>query len=215
MTTKKGQRWIEICRWEQFQHYTNRDPLWIKNYTRLMADDSYLSLSGHRRAILHGLWLEYAKSGRLVADNTAMIASRLRLRVTRTDLEALNHAGFIRFRASKPLARRYPRSRERSTALTSSTKEADSAASATLPISEPEQSNNHPLTDRLLAEIRDADERTKLVLSRFEDRLFENEFALALESLQHRRSRADLPPLASEARYVVATLSSIEQERRS
>jgi hypothetical protein len=41
----------------------------------------------------------------------------------------------------------------------------------------------------------------------------EREFATAIESLHHRRSRADRPPLASEVRYVVATLTTMLRER--
>lgn len=74
---------------------------WIKVYTRLLHDDNYLTLTGHRRAVLHGLWLEYATSRRELPDNTLMISRRLALKVTRRDLEALNHAGFIRIHASK------------------------------------------------------------------------------------------------------------------
>jgi hypothetical protein len=87
--------------WKQFQHADTikrgHAPRWIKNYTALTSDDDYLALSGHRRAILHGLWLEYAKSGGRLRENTAMISSRLNLKVTRRDLEALNQAGFLDF----------------------------------------------------------------------------------------------------------------------
>lgn len=100
-------RYIVIEDWRKFQHYKDRSPLWIKNYTELMHDDDYLGLTGNRRAILHGLWLEYATSRCRVADDTAVLSRRLALKVTRRDLEALNHAGFITFSASKPLAERY------------------------------------------------------------------------------------------------------------
>jgi hypothetical protein len=66
-------RYIVIPNWDGpdgFQHYRDRDPIWIKNYRALMAKDEYL--------------------------------------------ESLNHAGFIHFSASKPLAHRYqPASAER------------------------------------------------------------------------------------------------------
>ena len=54
--------WIEIVDWERFQHYDpeKRSPPWIKIYLELHHDDSFLRLSGDQRAILLGLWLEYA-----------------------------------------------------------------------------------------------------------------------------------------------------------
>ncbi len=109
--TGEPQRWIVVPNWfgqddpsEGLQHYKDREPKWIKNYRRLLYKDEYRDLSGHCRAILHGLWLEYASTdGRLRADSSSL-SSRLALRVTKLQLESLNHAGFIHFSASKPLA---------------------------------------------------------------------------------------------------------------
>lgn len=99
--------WIVIPRWrggkDGFQHYGDRDPKWIKNYTRLLHNDDYLRLTGHRRALLHGLWLAYAMSGGCVAVDPQMVGRQLGLVVKMADLEALNHAGFIHFSASAPV----------------------------------------------------------------------------------------------------------------
>src|SRR3954454_13628824 len=85
--------YIEIRNWDRFQHADatkrGRDPVWIKTYTRILSDDAYLSLSGHRRAILHGLWLEYARSGRRLPLDTRSITRRIDLRVTMRDLQAI------------------------------------------------------------------------------------------------------------------------------
>lgn len=116
----KHDRWIVIARWNDFQHYKNRDPLWIKTYTRLLRDDDYLDLSGHLRAVLHGLWLLAAENDGCVRDDTAMISRRLALRVTTPHIESLNHAGFIQLSASKPLAKCSPETeteKETSTAV--------------------------------------------------------------------------------------------------
>ncbi len=114
-----GDLWIVIPRWDGpdgFQHYRDRAPVWIKTYTRLMSDDAYLGLTGNRRAILHGLWLEYAMSNRCLTLDIRMIARRLALNVKMADLESLNHAGFIAFSAIKPLAKpEHPASAEKET----------------------------------------------------------------------------------------------------
>ncbi len=97
-----------IPRWDEFQH---RDmarstvPPWIKNLTRLLSDEAYLGLTPNRRALLHGLWLEYARTRRQLPGNTASLSRRLAMKVTSRDLEALNHAGFLTFSASKPASR--------------------------------------------------------------------------------------------------------------
>lgn len=91
---------IIIPRWDSpdgFQHYKDRDPKWIKVYTRLLDDDAYLSLTATQRAVLHGLWLMYAKSAGRVPEDTSKLSRRLGLRVTKQTLDALNHAGFIEF----------------------------------------------------------------------------------------------------------------------
>jgi hypothetical protein len=105
--------WIVINRWDDFQHYKDREPKWIKLYTQLHHDSNWLELSGHQRAVLVGLWLEYASAHAQLRLDTRSLSRRLGLRVSSATLEALNHAGFIRFSASTPLASRAPaRSRE-------------------------------------------------------------------------------------------------------
>jgi len=98
---------IHISRWDDFQHYGKREAPWIKNYTRLLSDETYRKLTLQQRGVLHGLWLEYARSHRELPDDTASISRRLGVRVSRATLEALNHAGFIVVSASTMLAPRY------------------------------------------------------------------------------------------------------------
>jgi hypothetical protein len=99
--------WISVVGWDDFQHYKDRNPLWIKVYTRLLGDDAYLDLSEHRALMLHRLWLEYARTGCALRVDTARLSRRLSVKVTRSDLDSLNHAGFIDIVASKALAEGY------------------------------------------------------------------------------------------------------------
>lgn len=101
----KGNRWIEIPHWDEFQHPdAGRSSVlpWIKDFTRQLSDDDYLGLTFHQRGILAGIRLEYARALRQLTDSTSALSRRLGQRVTARDLEALNHAGFLRFSASKP-----------------------------------------------------------------------------------------------------------------
>jgi hypothetical protein len=94
------ERWIEVRNWNRFQHYRDRVPTWIKNNLELLHDENYLALPPGTRAILHGIWLEYASARCRLPLDTRSLSARLRLRVTMRQLERLNHAGFITFSAS-------------------------------------------------------------------------------------------------------------------
>lgn len=129
------EKWIVIPKWDGadgFQHYKNRDPIWIKAYTRLLSDRAFLSLTYHQRGLLLSIWLEYARGNRQLSDSTVGLTRQLGQRVLRRDLEALSHAGFITFSASRPLAPRYqdasPEKRREEKTFTSSTTRATAPA---------------------------------------------------------------------------------------
>ena len=100
--------WISMCNWREYQHAdTTRSggPLpWVKNYTRLMSDDDYLELTEHCALIFHRLLLVYASSSCRLRADTGPLSRRLGVRVTKSHLESLSHAGFIRIVASKEQA---------------------------------------------------------------------------------------------------------------
>lgn len=104
-----SESWIVIPRWNDFQHPdTTRSGVmpWLKNFTRLLSDDAYLDLTFPQRGLLHSIWLEYARSrGQLRMSNGSThvsLSRRLGQTVRVSQLEALNHAGFIEFSASRP-----------------------------------------------------------------------------------------------------------------
>lgn len=203
--------WVEVVDWDRFQHYRNRRPSWVKNYVALLDDVDYLALTPTQRATLHGLWLLYAKTARKVPENTAWISRKLGVRVTKRTLAALSHAGFIRITASRPLAEWSQNARAETD------KELDKGSTRSALRSELSISNdvkNGYSVTRLMDEIRDADERTRATVSAYASTLPEASISAALESLRARRRRPG-PPLASEARYVVATLRTMREERQS
>lgn len=110
--------WIEIPNWDSFQHYSTRDPIWIKTYTAQLDDPDYLTLTSAQRGLLHDLRLMFATTHRNLRLDTANISRRLNVRVLNAQLTALNHAGFLHLSASRPLATGYqpasaPRARAR------------------------------------------------------------------------------------------------------
>ena len=115
--TKSDQLTIIVPRWNEFQHYKDREPKWIKVYTRLHSDDSFLELTGHQRAVLIGIWVEAARSGVRTRDTPELqqswlrvsresLARRLALAIKMRDLKAIETQGFIQIMLANQLAER-------------------------------------------------------------------------------------------------------------
>jgi hypothetical protein len=104
----RGDYWIVIPHWDSdgdhdgFQHYRDRDPIWIKDYRSQLSNDAYLNLSFHLRGLLHDLRLAYAASDRQLRDKTSTLNRHVGGRVTTRDLERLSE----RDSSSFPLASR-------------------------------------------------------------------------------------------------------------
>lgn len=112
--------WIWICRWDDFQHYParrDRGPAWIKDYTKQLDDDRYLSLSNRQRALLADLRLMFATSRARLRHDASTIGARRRAETRHADLKALSDAGLIevcsRERLELHLEFLYSRSRSR------------------------------------------------------------------------------------------------------
>lgn len=121
--------------WRDFQHYTNRAPIWIKLHRRLLDDFEFNSLPVASKALAPMLWLlasEYAE-GDIPAD-TRKIAFRLRMTVEDLDaaFQPLLSAGFFSVigedgkDASVPLAEPEPNAiPEKETQVTSDKRETE------------------------------------------------------------------------------------------
>lgn len=97
--------WIIVPNWAKFQHYKDRTPRWIKQYSDLVHRDEYLELSPTSRALLHGIWSLYALADGVL--RAGVVPGELRLPNARpSHWDALTDAGFIQLSASKPLALR-------------------------------------------------------------------------------------------------------------
>jgi hypothetical protein len=98
----RDQDWIIVPKWDRFQHYRDRDPIWIKVYTRLLSDPNFLGLSFAARGLLMTIWLAFCEAnGQLSVRNCDRICDK---RLSNAQLKALNEAGFLEISASKPLA---------------------------------------------------------------------------------------------------------------
>jgi len=106
-----GEPWIVIPNWDRFQHYTDRDPRWLKDHVSQLHDDDWSHLTLTERGALQTLRLLYAASdGKLPTSDAKRAIGYRGTRAARI-FERLNDAGLIAFSASKPLA--LTRSREK------------------------------------------------------------------------------------------------------
>lgn len=95
--------WIIVPNWHRFQHYKDRQPPWIKIYTKLLQDPAYMGLSMAARGVLMGVWLAYSQTNEelLIRDWRAIDR---RLGGHWAQLQSLAERGFIEISASSPLA---------------------------------------------------------------------------------------------------------------
>lgn len=99
-------RFFSIRNWEKFQHYTKRNPPWIRLYKDLLRDRGYQSLSDTTRSHLVGLFLLASQHDNRIPDDQVWLRHELCTKVA-IDLKALTASGWIVFEtedASKVLA---------------------------------------------------------------------------------------------------------------
>jgi hypothetical protein len=94
--------WIVVRNWPKFQHYKDREPVWIKLYLDLRSRDEWRQLTLAERGLLVSIWLEYAASNGQIRRTD--LPARVAQRSLRRSIDSLQAAGFIEVSASRPLA---------------------------------------------------------------------------------------------------------------
>ena len=94
---------FRVTNWDQYQHYKDRDPTWIKLYARLLDDYAFATLPDNGKWHLIGIFLLASKQGNRIPGDPRWVRKKIAAR-TRVDLEALLAAGFIEEDASAALA---------------------------------------------------------------------------------------------------------------
>jgi len=80
---------MKIKNWKEFQHYKDRDPKWIKLYTKLLNDDEWFDLDPRHAKVLVMLWL-LASEDQLLEGNLPPIKKiAFRLRISESSLESI------------------------------------------------------------------------------------------------------------------------------
>ena len=114
--------YFSVKNFEQFQHYKDRTPVWIKLYNTLLDDYEFNQLPEVTRWHLIGIWLLASRQNNRVPDDSGWISSKINSNKSDLikSLLILKEAGFIakilkkgRKPASKTLAKCLPREEKR------------------------------------------------------------------------------------------------------
>ncbi len=97
-------KYIKVRNFELYQHYKDRNPPWIKLYTRLLDDVDFLSTDDDLKWPIVGLFLLASRLENKIPLNASYLRSRLGIR--KLDIKRLVQTPFIVVvqDASKPLA---------------------------------------------------------------------------------------------------------------
>lgn len=109
---------IRVVRWEEFQHYKDRDPVWIKLHRGLLDNYEWSRLQDASKSHLIGIWMLAARHDNRIPADSEWIAKRISASGP-VDLQPLIAGGFIEMEGaveqldSSSLATRYARGEER------------------------------------------------------------------------------------------------------
>jgi hypothetical protein len=87
-------RFLAVKNFEEYQHYSDRTPPWIKLYNSLLDDYAFLRLSEPSQIHLIKLWLLASRHDNRIPNDLAYISGKL-LPKSAIDIEELIVAGFI------------------------------------------------------------------------------------------------------------------------
>jgi hypothetical protein len=108
-----AEQWIVIRNWNEYQHYKDGPPKWVKWYTGLLHDPAFTRLPMGTRGVFAHLLLLYAGCSAELPRSTRWISRQINGHVTSAQLDSLNHAGFIEFSSRPCLEHVYMSSRPR------------------------------------------------------------------------------------------------------
>jgi len=86
--------YLRVKNWEQFQHYADRSPPWIKLHRSVLDDYEFSSLPDASKAHLMLIWLLASSNDGRIPSDPAWLSRRLATTET-PDLEVLVAAGFL------------------------------------------------------------------------------------------------------------------------
>ncbi len=86
---------LRVKNFERFQHYKDRNPIWIKLYLDLLNDYAFAQLSNSNKWIYIGLLLLASRTGNAIPNDERWITERLSLGNEGLNLQPFLDAGFV------------------------------------------------------------------------------------------------------------------------
>jgi hypothetical protein len=87
--------YIEVKNFDQFQHYKQRNPPWIKLHASMMEDYEFARLPEVAQLHLIGIWVLASKTGNKIPADPVWIGRRINAQ-SPVDVELLVSSGFVR-----------------------------------------------------------------------------------------------------------------------
>lgn len=87
-------RYVYVKNWEEFQHYKDRNPPWIKLHRSLLDDYEFCSLPDHAKGQLMLIWVFASQNGGKIPEDAKFIERKLGLS-GKCDLDLLIRSGFL------------------------------------------------------------------------------------------------------------------------
>ena len=87
-------KYLQVKNWREFQHYTKRNPPWIKLHRAIVDDYAFAALADKTKAHLFLIWLLASGSDGRIPHDDKFVAARINA-TNRVDLQALIEAGFL------------------------------------------------------------------------------------------------------------------------
>jgi hypothetical protein len=92
--------YIQVKNWENFQHYKDRTPPWIKLYNHLLDDFEFSCLPDASKAHLLSIWLLASRTGNKIPNNPKWIGNKINA-TDDVDIELLIDLGFLNVISNK------------------------------------------------------------------------------------------------------------------
>ena len=71
---------FRVTNWDQYQHYKDRDPAWIKLYARLLDDYGFATLPDNSKWHLVGIFLLASKQGNRIPGDPRWVRKKIAAR---------------------------------------------------------------------------------------------------------------------------------------
>jgi uncharacterized phage protein (TIGR02220 family) len=86
--------YLKVKNWEDFQHYKDRTPPWIKLYNHLLDDFDFSCLPDASKAHLLSIWLLASRTNNKIPNNPKWIGNKINATES-VDINSLIQSGFI------------------------------------------------------------------------------------------------------------------------